>query len=226
MAEEMNKDETVLEVKDSQVTEDSVQPGQDTHIEDLNVVTKMIMDAKDLLPGLSREDFMKFLDELLFKAAVYDLKYRVPQIIVDGTVEETTMEKIENLLGHAGYVASLNSIDQKYSVNVHLGEDIVVIRDRIKATALIRAVLTRYTRNVYKRIDLESTFVNLWLKLNNLTTDKDPRRLTKEDVKKQAENLLKEGIDVNKIEKELIEDKDQVQEKQDLNYQAMQNFKA
>lgn len=222
---EETKEENVeeLNVEDSKVKEEDLPAGQDTHIEDVKVITKMLMDAKDLLPGLSREGILSFLDKLLFKAAVYDLKYRVPQIVVDGTVEETTEEKIENLLGHAGYVSSFNSIDGKYSVNAILGEDIVVIRDCVKATALIRAVLTRYTRSVYKRLDLEETIISLWMKANKLSSKDDPRRLTAEDLEKQKEKLLEAGIDTDQIEKELIEDKDDIQKKQDLNYQALKH---
>lgn len=213
----------VLNVEDSKVKEEDLPPGQDTHVEDLRVITQMLMDAKDLLPGLSREGILEFLDKLLFKTAVYDLKYRVPQIVVDGTVEETTEEKIENLLGHAGYIASFNNIDEKYSVNAILGDDVVIIRDRVKATALMRAVLTRYTRNIYKRLDLEETLISLWMKVNKLTTKDDPRRLTAEDLEKQKEKLLESGINVDEIEKDLIEDKDDIQKKQDLNYQAMKH---
>lgn len=202
---------TVLEVKDSTFTEKDIKPGQDTSVEDLRVITKMISDAKDLLPGMSRENFTKFLNELLFKQAVYDLKYRVPQIVLDGTVEETTEEKIENLLGHAGYLASLNEIDNKYNVNVVIGDDIVIIRDSVKATALIRAVLTRYNKEIYKRLDIEETFIALWLKINKLSTEHDPRRLNKKDVE-TVKNKIKEsiGLDIDQLEKELAEDQDKL----------------
>lgn len=226
MTEEMKDNVTVLKVEDSKVSEKDIKSGEDTSVEDLRVITKMINEAKDLLPGLSRDDFIKFLNNLLFKIAVRDLKYDVPQIILDGTVAETTEEKIENLLGHAGYIASKSPIDNKYNVNVTLGDDVVVIRDSVKATALIRAVLTRYKRTIYKRYDIEETFINLWLKINKLTIKDDPRRLTEEDLETRKTKIKEAtGLDIDQLENELSADADGLQSKMEENYEAFKSVK-
>lgn len=168
--------------------------------------------------GMSREDFLKGIDALVFKDALFQLKFRLPRVKFEDSIFEATPEKIENIIGHQGYVATQGAIDKKWQVTVFLGDDIVVIRDRNKANALLRAVITRHTETVYKRTDLLVTCRDTYMKLNELTPDQDPFKPTPtetDEIKKAFEAIENMNLDAfsESLEKDLEERRAEIEKR-------------
>nr|DAP10454.1 MAG TPA: hypothetical protein [Caudoviricetes sp.] len=146
---------------------------------------------------MSREDFLKGIDAIIFKDALYQLKFRLPRVKFEDSIFEATPEKIENIIGNQGYVAT-QGIDNKWKVTVFLGDDVVIIRDRNKVNALLRAVITRHTETVYKRTDLLVTCRDTYMKVNGLSAEQNPYKPTQaelEGIKKAFEVVEKINLD-------------------------------
>lgn len=161
--------------------------------------------------GMSREDFLKGIDAIIFKDALYQLKFRLPRVKFEDTIFEATPEKIENIIGNQGYVAT-QGIDNKWKVTVFLGDDVVIIRDRNKVNALLRAVITRHTETVYKRTDLLVTCRDTYMKVNGLTAEQDPYKPTPaelDDIKKAFEAV--EKVNLNEFAENLKKDLEEKQ---------------
>ena len=161
---------------------------------------------------MSREDFLKGIDAIIFKDALFQLKFRLPRVKFEDSIFEATPEKIENIIGNQGYVATQAAVDNKWQVTVFLGDDVVIIRDRNKANALLRAVITRHTETVYKRTDLLVTCRDTYMKVNGLTAEQDPYKPTPaelDDIKKAFEAA--EKIDLNEFAENLKKDLDEKQ---------------
>lgn len=157
--------------------------------------------------GMSREDFLKGIDAIIFKDALFQLKFRLPRVKFEDSIFEATPEKIENIIGNQGYVATQAAVDNKWQVTVFLGDDVVIIRDRNKANALLRAVITRHTETVYKRTDLLVTCRDTYMKVNGLTAEQDPYKPTPaelDDIKKAFEAA--EKVDLNEFAESLKKD--------------------
>ena len=156
---------------------------------------------------MSREDFLKGIDAIIFKDALFQLKFRLPRVKFEDSIFEATPEKIENIIGNQGYVATQAAVDNKWQVTVFLGDDVVIIRDRNKANALLRAVITRHTETVYKRTDLLVTCRDTYMKVNGLTAEQDPYKPTPaelDDIKKAFEAV--EKVDLNEFAESLKKD--------------------
>lgn len=157
--------------------------------------------------GMSREDFLKGIDAIIFKDALFQLKFRLPRVKFEDSIFEATPEKIENIIGNQGYVATQAAVDNKWQVTVFLGDDVVIIRDRNKANALLRAVITRHTETVYKRTDLLVTCRDTYMKVNGLTAEQDPYKPTPaelDEIKKAFEAA--EKVDLNEFAESLKKD--------------------
>ena len=162
--------------------------------------------------GMSREDFLKGIDAIIFKDALFQLKFRLPRVKFEDSIFEATPEKIENIIGNQGYVATQAAVDNKWQVTVFLGDDVVIIRDRNKANALLRAVITRHTETVYKRTDLLVTCRDTYMKVNSLTAEQDPYKPTPaelDDIKKAFEAV--EKVDLNEFAESLKKDLEEKQ---------------
>lgn len=156
---------------------------------------------------MSREDFLKGIDAIIFKDALFQLKFRLPRVKFEDSIFEATPEKIENIIGNQGYVATQAAVDNKWQVTVFLGDDVVIIRDRNKTNALLRAVITRHTETVYKRTDLLVTCRDTYMKVNGLTAEQDPYKPTPaelDEIKKAFEAA--EKVDLNEFAESLKKD--------------------
>lgn len=164
--------------------------------------------------GMSREDFLKGIDAIIFKDALFQLKFRLPRVKFEDSIFEATPEKIENIIGNQGYVATQAAVDNKWQVTVFLGDDVVIIRDRNKANALLRAVITRHTETVYKRTDLLVTCRDTYMKVNGLTAEQDPYKPTPAEldhIRKAFEAV--EKVDLNVLSESLKKDLEEKQAK-------------
>lgn len=192
----------IEQIEDAVVTEEQTE----RQIEEQKIYDRIVEFGRSF-KGMSREDFLKEYEDIVFNDAIFQLKFHLPRVEFKESLSEATPEKVKNILGNLGYVASQNPVDGLWSVTVLLGDDVVVIRDRNETNALLRAVITRHTETVYKRNDLTYTMVHYYMKANNLPAEENPLKFSKAEMEAIERNFKTvEGIDLGQFSKEVEDD--------------------
>lgn len=157
-------------------------------------------DAK--LKGMGELDMLAQLDEISFMRSVLFIRHNpISRAVIDTPLMDIKKEELENVLIHKGLFASYNEERGIWQCPLYQRDGVIIITDRTRINALLRAFITRMTGMFYTNNDILDTIVNRWKELNGIKQDP---RFAKNDALEAAAKRV--GTTLDEIEQAYLDE--------------------